>query len=183
MRAIHPLFLMLVTWVVVFLETRFTFLRGLIGVQIDLLPVLMVYVALTAGVGTVVLLAFWGGMLFDSVSANPLGVTTFVLLLLGLGLVWRRDMVLRDEPYARFVLGLIAGAFVPPAVLVVMLSLGANPLIGWGLLWDWVVIALVNGFLTGWAFRFFDQIRSLFHYEVFDPPSYREDREIKRSRT
>jgi len=61
------------------LEAAFGGVRHLLGAQIDLLPPLMVYAGLCTGLTTVTLLALCGGLWFDSLSANPLGVTVFPL--------------------------------------------------------------------------------------------------------
>ena len=50
-----------------------------LGAQIDLLPALMVYAALNAGLPTVALLAVFGGLWFDTLSANPLGISILPL--------------------------------------------------------------------------------------------------------
>ena len=59
----------------VFWEAAFGGVRHLLGAQVDLLPPLMVYASLYTGITTVTLLALAGGLWFDSLSANPLGVT------------------------------------------------------------------------------------------------------------
>ena len=57
----------------VFGQSTFNGLRHLLGAQIDLLPALMVYTALTASPAMMLTLAVTGGLLFDTLSANPLG--------------------------------------------------------------------------------------------------------------
>src|ERR1043165_7048802 len=87
----------------VFWEAAFQGVRHLLGAQIDLLPSLMIYAALCGNLPSVFLLAGFGGLLFDSLSANPLGVS--VLPLLGAGFLvhlWR-DLILRDQPFAQTV--------------------------------------------------------------------------------
>ncbi|NWG52455.1 MAG: hypothetical protein HXY28_01935, partial [Hydrogenophilaceae bacterium] len=66
--------------------------------QIDLLPALMVYAGLSTGPYMITLLAVCGGLLFDSLSANPFGVSTFPLLAVGLAIHARRELILRDQP-------------------------------------------------------------------------------------
>jgi hypothetical protein len=58
--------------------------RQLFGAQVDLLPALMVYAALNANLHVVSLLAVFGGLWFDSLSANPLGVSILPLFAVGL---------------------------------------------------------------------------------------------------
>ncbi len=57
--------------------------RHLLGAQVDLLPVLMVYTALNAGLPVIASLAVLGGLGFDALSANPLGVTILPLFIVG----------------------------------------------------------------------------------------------------
>ena len=75
----------------VFWEAAFGGVRHLLGAQVDLLPPLMVYASLCTGLTTVTLLALCGGLWFDSLSANPLGVTVLPLFAVGFG----------DSPEAR----------------------------------------------------------------------------------
>ena len=77
--------ILLVAYLAVFLQASVTVVRNWIGVQIDLLPVLMVYCGLSTGLATLTLTAVLGGLWFDSLSANPLGVTILPLFLVG----WR----------------------------------------------------------------------------------------------
>src|ERR1019366_3613614 len=87
--------------------------RNFLGAQIDLLPALMIYTALNAGLPTLALLAVLGGLWFDALSANPLGVTILPLLAVGFPVYLRRDLILRDSPFAQFVLGAAASAVAP----------------------------------------------------------------------
>jgi cell shape-determining protein MreD len=183
MRAVHPGLLLLFTYLAVFLECRVEWLRNLIGVQIDILPPIIVYASLSTNFATVGLLAFSGGLLYDSLSANPLGVTVLPLLLTGLVLLWFRDLLLRDHPYARNMLGLFASLAVPAMTLILMLSLGQEPPLGWGTLWVFIILGGSGFLLTPLVFSVFDRLRNMFQYQVLETPgSFREDREIKRSR-
>lgn len=182
MRAIHPALLLLTTYVAVYLQCRVTWVRDLIGVQPDLLPAIMVYASLTSNLATVGLLAFAGGMWIDSLSLNPTGVTVFPLLATGLVIVWFRDLLLRDQPYARQVLGFCAGVTVPALSLLLMMSLGADPLVGWPTLWMLLVLGLGGALLTPLMFLVFERLRVLFQYQPMEATSFRDDREIKRGR-
>ena len=102
----------------VFWEAAFGGVRHLLGAQIDLLPPLMVYASLCTGITTVVLLAVCGGLWFDSLSANPLGVTVLPLFAIGLAIYLRRELILRDETFAQLVLGLGASAAAPLLTLL-----------------------------------------------------------------
>lgn len=183
MKAVHPALLLLFTYVAVYLQCRVEWVRNLIGVQIDILPPIMVYASLSTNFGTVALLAFSGGLFYDALSANPLGVTIFPLLITGMVLLWFRDLLLRDQPYARNMLGLFASVAVPTISLLLMLSLGREPLFGWSTLYVFIVLGVSGAILTPLVFAIFDRLQNMFQYQALETPgSFREDREIKRSR-
>ena len=65
--------ILVMAWVLIFVQSAFNSLRELLGAQIDLLPALMVYTALSARLAGVTLVAIAGGLAFDALSANPTG--------------------------------------------------------------------------------------------------------------
>src|SRR6266568_1489581 len=113
MNALNTIAILLLAFLAVFLESYFRGLRNLVGAQIDLLPALMVYAGLSAGISTVSLLATLGGLWFDSLSANPLGITVLPLLAIGLIIHSGRGLILREQRYAQFMMGL-GGAVATP---------------------------------------------------------------------
>jgi len=166
----------------VFGQSTFNGLRHLLGAQIDLLPALMVYTALTAGPAMMLLLAVTGGMLFDSLSANPLGVSVLPLLTVGFLIQWRRDLLLHEHGSARFALGLVASAVAPLLSVLILLTLGKSPLLGWGSLWQWVVLSVGGGVATPILFFLFDWFNNALGYQRVVETSFRPDREIRRGR-
>ena len=157
-------------------------LRDLLGAQIDLLPALMVYAALSAGLPTVTLLAVLGGLLFDSLSANPLGITVLPLFVVGFLIYMQRDLILRDQSFAQLVLGLSASAFVPAVTLLLLLTGGHAPVLGWGSLWQWFVMTVGGAVATPVLFLLFGWFDRTFSYRSATEMSFRPDREIRRSR-
>src|SRR5690349_863526 len=105
--------LLAMAFVTVFWEAAFTGLRHLLGAQIDLLPALMVYAGLCTGLTSVCLVSFLGGLWFDSLSANPLGISILPLFAVGLAIYVSREVILRDQWFAQLVLGLAASAAAP----------------------------------------------------------------------
>src|SRR5262245_35573415 len=105
MNWFNTIAVLVVCYVVVFCQATFTSLRELLGVQLDLLPGLVVYASLSSGIVTVTLVAVCGGLWMDSLSANPLGISVLPLFLVGLLIQRSREMILRDQPFAQFVLG------------------------------------------------------------------------------
>ena len=166
----------------VFWEAAFNGLRFLLGAQLDLLPALMVYAALTTGIATVAMLAVFGGLAFDALSANPLGISVLPVFVVGLSIHVNRDLILRDQVFAQVVLGLAASAATQVLALVMLLTTGHNPLIGWGTLWQLVVMSLGGAVATPVCFEIFGWLnRTLIHGRVSET-SFRPDREIRRGR-
>ena len=182
MNWLHSIIILTAAFLAVFLEATFNGLRHLLGVQVDLLPSLVVYASLSSGVTTLALLAVLGGLWFDSVSANPLGISVLPLFLVGLLINQYRGLILREQRFAQAVLGLTASATVPVLTLLLLVNTGSQPLIGWFSLWQWLVMSLAGGALTPLWFRFFDWMVGALSYREAGETSFRSDREIKRGR-
>lgn len=166
----------------VFAEAVFDAPRRWLGAQIDYLPPLIVYAALTASVWEVAAVAVCGGLWADSLSGDPLGVSVLPLLGAGLVLHCRREVLLRHLPYAQFVIGTLVSGGVTLLTLILLLTLGERPLLGWGFLWQGVVVALAGGALTPFLFWTLGSLSKLFSYQPAAGASFRPDREIKRGR-
>ena len=170
------------TFLAVFWEAAFGGVRQVLGAQIDLLPSLVVYASLCTGLTTVLLLSFLGGLWFDSLSANPLGVSVLPLLVIGITIYLKRELILRDQPFAQLVLGSCASAITPLLSLSVLLTMGHSPHLGWGTLWQLAVMTAGGGFVTPIIFLLFERLeRALVHGRVAES-SFRPDREIRRGR-
>jgi hypothetical protein len=104
------------------------------------------------------------------------------LLLIGLAIYQQRGLILREQVFAQFILGLGASAAVPAVTLVLLLSMGENPLLGWGSLWQWIVMSLGGAMLTPIYFRLFGVFNRALSYRPLGGTSFRADREIKRGR-
>ena len=182
MTALNTIFILVLAFVAVFVEASFGTFRRLLGVQVDLLPGLMVYASLSSGTLTVTLLAILSGLWFDSLSANRLGVSIVPLFLIGFVVQQFRHLILRDQIYPQLVLGFSASGFAPVLALVILFSCGAEPMVGWGFAWQWFVMTLVGGLIVPLYFRLFDRVYRTLGYERVVETSFREDREIKRGR-
>jgi len=176
------LLILLAALLLVFGQSAFSGLRGLIGAQVDLLPALMVYTALTAGPFLMLTAAVLGGLCFDTLSANPLGTSVLPLLTIGFLIQLRRDLLLREQAYAQFVLGLIASAVAPLMSVLILLTLGKSPLLGWGSLWQWVVMSAGGAVATPVMFFLFGWFNHALGYQRITETSFRADREIRRGR-
>ncbi len=182
MNPINSILILLATFVAVYLEASFNGVRHLFGAQIDLLPPLIVYASLSTNLVTLALLAVLGGLWFDSLSANPLGVSMLPLLLIALAINRQRGLILREQLFAQLILGLSASAVAPALTLVLLLSIGENPLLGWASLWQWVLMSLGGALLTPVCFHLFDIFNRALSYRPRGETSFRADREIKRGR-
>jgi cell shape-determining protein MreD len=182
MNWLNTAFVLGAAFLAVFWEAAFGGVRNVVGAQVDLLPSLMVYAGLCTGITTVTLLAVCGGLWFDSLSANPLGVTVLPLFAIGLAVNLKRELILRDQTFAQLVLGLVASAAAPVLTLLLLLSMGRNPLLGWGTLWQLVVLSAGGAVATPIWFELFDWLqRTLVHHRAVES-SFRPDRQIRRGR-
>lgn len=185
MNRLNTLFLLAAAYVVVFLQATCNEVRHLVGVQVDLLPSLLVYTALSSGIVTLALVAAWGGLWFDALSANPLGLSVLPLFAVGLVIHRGRDYIQRTEPQAQRLLGLAASLLAPLGSLLLLLAhteADARPLLGWFSLWQWIVVGAAGAAFTPVWFRVFDVVGRTLHYRPLGETTFRPDRQIKRGR-
>ena len=182
MNILQTILILAAAFLAVFAEAVFPLLRYWLGAQVDLLPVLMVYAALNADLATVSLLAVLGGLWFDTLSANPLGITILPLSVVGFLIYLRRDLILREMSFAQLVLGTVASAVVPALSVLLLLSGGKTPILGWGSLWQWIVMTAGGAAATPLMFALFDRCHHALGYQPRTETSFRPDREIRRGR-
>ena len=182
MNALQTILIFAAAFLAVFGEAVFPGVRRLLGAQVDLLPVLMVYAALNASIATVALLAVCGGLWFDALSANPLGVTILPLFAVGFVILSRRELILHKLSFAQVVLGAAACAVVPALTVLLLLTGGAQPLLGWGSLWQWLVLTAGGAAATPMIFALFGWCNHALGYQPRTETSFRQDREIHRGR-
>src|SRR5438034_5217823 len=145
---LNILVVLIVAWMLIFLESVFNGVRNLLGAQLDLLPALMVYTSLSAGLTGIALVAVVGGIGFDALSANPFGISVLPLFLIGWVIHAKRELILREELYAQRLLGLAASVFSPVLSWLLLMSVGESPLVGWGSLWQWIVMCAGGALAT-----------------------------------
>lgn len=170
-------------YLAVFAMARFNGIRNLIGAQIDFLPGLTVVAALMYGIPAVLVVSISGGLFYDSLSANPLGTTTFALLTVGTFVYFNRDLLLKDQAYPQFVLGAGASAAAPVLSYIVASVMGAHPLINWGTLWIWLVLTLAGGAITPLWFVIFRRVDRALHFPTMPESALRANREIERGKS
>jgi rod shape-determining protein MreD len=166
----------------VFGEAAFQLPRQWFGAQVDLLPALMVYAALKEDIVTISLLAVCGGLWFDSLSVNPLGITILPLFAVGFAIWFRRDLIMREVPFAQIILGTVASAIAPALTVLLLLTSGRELLLGWGSLWQWLVMAAGGALATPIIFYVFEWCHDTLGYQPVKETSFRPDREILRDK-
>ena len=179
MNPFQTILILSAAFLAVFGETVLSAPRELLGAQIDLLPAIMVFAALNAGLPTIAALAIFGGLWLDTFSANPLGISILPLMLVGFPIYLRRDLILRDLPFAQFVIGAIASALVPALTLLMLLSGSTEPLLGWGTLLQWLVMTAGGAVATPFIFALMDWCNGSLGYKLRTEVSFRPDREIR----
>lgn len=182
MNALNSILVLVAVFLAVFWETAFNGIRVLLGAQVHLLPALMVYAALSTGLGTTTAAAVSGGLFFDALSANPLGVSVLPLILVGFAIQSQRELILRDQLFAQFVLGLSASAFVPVITALLILTKGEPPMLGWGSLWQWTVVTIGGGVATPLCFQVLGAFDRMLNFQTATQTTFRSDREIRRGR-
>lgn len=182
MNRARLILLLLLAYLAVFFQAACDWPHRWLGGPISLLPPLMVCAALRLGLAEVTVLALCGGLWVDALSANPLGTSPLPLFLAGWG-VWRwREALLRELDYAQLILGACASLAVPVLTLILVLSKGAEPDLGWHTVWHLVVLTVGGGVCTPVLFRLLERLERLFVHPEIVAGSFRPDREIKRGR-
>ncbi|MBM3845073.1 MAG: hypothetical protein FJ405_02145 [Verrucomicrobia bacterium] len=183
MNRLNVIFTLCAAYGIVFLQTSVNWPRALLGAQPDLLPSLVVYAALTSGLGLSTTISICGGLWMDSLSRNPLGISILPLFLAGVIIERYRGLILRDQTYAQFVIGACASAAAPVITLILILNTSLEPMVGWTSLWQWGVMALAGGFMTPAWFWLFAWLLRGFSYETIQDPTGHSNRQIKRGRS
>tara|TARA_A100001037_G_C14993079_1_gene563517 strand:+ start:176 stop:727 length:552 start_codon:yes stop_codon:yes gene_type:complete len=165
-----------------FVEGRGLLREGLFGTRIDVLPLLVLYAAMRGSLSSALVVSSVAGLLFDSLSANPLGMSLMTLGMIGVALIQVRGVILRDQALAQICLG--AGVAMANPVLGVSLlwGLGYQPVVGWG---TWIQIGILGisgAILAPLLFKVFDWLESELTYAEEPSSRFRSDVEIKRGR-
>ena len=181
MNALNSIIILAAAFLAVFAEAAFPLLHRWLGAQVDLLPAIMVCAALNTDIVTVSLLAMLGGLWLDSLSANPLGISVLPLFVIGFTIYIQRDLILR-VPFAQVVLGAAASAIVPGLTILLLLTGGENPLLGWGSIWQWLVMTAGGAVATPLVFQLFDWSQRTLGYQPASGTAFRPDREIRRDK-
>ncbi len=182
MKWVDTVLILGVAFLAVFWEAAFGISRRVIGAQVHLLPALMVYTALRSDFRSIAILALAGGLLFDSLSANPPGVSILPLMAVGVVIFIRREVILQSQTFAQVVLGAAASVVAPALTIVLLMTMREAPLVGWISLWQLLVMAGAGAIAAPAFFMLFEWIERTFMYSRSAQTSFRPDREIRRGR-
>jgi len=104
------------------------------------------------------------------------------MLLLGVAIWAKRDLILRDQVFAQAVIGTAASAGFAIISILILLHLGSRPILGWGTLWQILVTAVGGGVLAPLTFKSFGWAHRHLTHGHAPETSFRADREIRRGR-
>jgi hypothetical protein len=104
------------------------------------------------------------------------------LFIVGFPVFLQRDLILREVPFAQSILGGVASAVAPLVTVLLLLTAGKEPLLGWGSLWQWIVMIAGGAIATPVFFTLFDWCDHTLGYQPRTETSFRPDREILRGR-
>jgi hypothetical protein len=182
MNWVPTISLFAVAWLAIFAQTQFVVLTRLLGAPLGFVPAIVVYAALTKRLAVVTALAIFVALGADSLSSGRFGVSLVPVFAVGFFIHARQHLILRDQLYAQFWLGVGAGLFVPLVTLLLLTFGPVPPIHGWATLWQLAVGATFNGLMCPVCFRLFDGLRHAFEYQPVAESSFRPDRQIKRGR-
>ena len=173
---------LLIGYGTIFLQSRFTVFRDFFGFQFDLVPGLVVYAAIHFSFFAALGCAATLGIMYDLLSANPIGTTLLVFAAVTFLAAYFREVLLSEEFTAQFVLG--AGATFGSILLTVFLlhMTGQEPLLGVASLWSWILVSAGGGLFTPLWFRLFARLDEALRYKEVPESSFRPDRQIARGR-
>ena len=165
-----------------FVEGRGILRDGVFGIRIDVLPILVAYAAMRGGLFSLIGLCVVSGLFFDSLSANPLGVSVLSYTVVGVGMIQLRGLILRDQALVQVILGAAVAILNPSINLFLVWFLGLNPVVGWGTLLQLGVMGISGAVMAPFFFLLFDWLEAALTYEEEPFSRFRSEVEIKRGR-
>jgi len=167
---------------VVYLEARWTVIEGGWRCQIDVLPVFAAYAALHGRVGVMAGVAALGGGWFDLLSANPLGTSLLSLFLTSYLLHGMHEVLLKGQMAAQFFVCVLAGVLNPVISGLALWVMSADPMLGWGTLWQVLINAICCGLAGPVLFLILNQLDQNLSHTPTAKPWNRPVVEVKRSK-
>lgn len=180
MKPSKLIMLLVASYLLGFLETRWP--GRWFGVQLNLLPCLVVYGALQADLLIAILVPLLAGLTHDLLSANPIGLSAVIYLLVSYAVFNQREKLVYADISTQSLLGTAAALVSTLAGLFMLMASGHEPIAGLGFLWVLTVICATSALFMPLFFAGMTQLDQAFSYPEINPGSYRTDREIKRGR-
>lgn len=156
----------LTTYLAVYLAVAFDLPRQWLGTSLNLLPSLAVYAAIQHPVWGITIVAVFGGMVQDSFSGDPLGVSTAALFALGFALNRKRDYVMHQLPFARMLLGFFMGGFVTLISYLLTVLTRSPAITGADTAKAIFLTAVTSAILTPITFRIFARLHRTFTFRT-----------------
>lgn len=163
-----------------FVEGKGMLIESLFGTHIDLIPPLMIYVAMKGNLYSTLGFATWAGLLFDVSSANPLGTSLLSLSLVGILWIQIRGFILHNAILAQMILGATTAMLNPMLQIGLLWGMGLKPLIGWETILQLEVMGLFGAFVCPVFFKIFGWIESQLNFS--EEASFRSEVQIKRGK-
>jgi cell shape-determining protein MreD len=182
MTPAHTTTLLFATFLAAFAQAALDGPRRWLGAQVDFVTPLVVYAALRGSLGSTTLVATCGALWLDALSENPLGLSVLPLFLPAFLIQTQRAVILRDQRFAQAVLGAGASALFLILSLVLLLTMGRSPAVGWGSLWVLMIAAASGAMLVPAYGVLFHWLEGVFFHQQRARASFDPLRQIKRDR-
>ena len=114
------------------------------SVALDFIPVLVLYCALYRSWKELFAVSLIGGFFFDSLTLNPMGVSSLSYLIPGYFIYCKRHVLLYRNIIAQLLLGFGMGVTVPFLVMIQLTGLAVPPVIDASLLWVFIVLGVTS---------------------------------------
>lgn len=183
MNGSSAILLFVAGWLAAFAQTQFSVVRGVLGVPLAVGPALVVYAAFTHGLATASLFAVLLGLWTDSLSGSRMGLGAVTPFLATFLLSTRQHLLLRDQRYAQFWLGLGLGVGLPLGHGILLQAAHAGPALGWASIRQFLVLGLMNGAACPACFWAFDRLLQSLEYPAAPTSFMAGQREMKRGRS
>ncbi len=179
----YTIFLLIIGYIIVALEiTIFAQIRGITGFDVDLLPAVVACIGLISPIETMLIVSCIVGIMYDAVSLNPLGVTSFSLIIPGIMIYTVRHLFMPKQWQLQFLCGLFVGIMQPLISFIILLSMRRAPFFSVDVIMVITVSGLICGFVTPAIYKTVSWLDKTFNYKKVNKNSFRQDREIIRGK-
>lgn len=179
----YTIFLLIIGYIIVALEiTILAQIRGITGFDLDLLPSIVACIGLISPIETIILVSCIVGIMYDAVSLNPLGITSFSLFIPGIMIYTVRHLFMPKQWQLQFLCGLFVGIIQPLISFVILLTMRKVPFFSVDIIMVITVSGLVCGIVTPAIYKTVSWLDKTFNYRKVSKNSFSPDREIIRGK-